>query len=204
MNTLLQTATSHWPAIALAAAFTASVQTPPQVLRLAKRKFKRGSRADLWNNILSPNSGFQPPSICRLCQGEGIYPCETCSQTGSLARGGFSRHNTVRIPSLVGSKWTSVSPIDGKWRHFLCVGKRGSNAKNGIAVLSSTCGPVENRIRLEIPVKQLKSRELWEGGWTTLNDIHAGSDLPNTVCSACNGMKVIPCPRCDGAGQVGM
>lgn len=97
-----------------------------------------------------------------------------------------------------------MSAIDGKWRHFLCVEKKGRNTKNGLAILSSTCGPVENRIRVEVPVKELKNREVWEGGWTTLNQIRAGGGRPATICSACRGEKAVMCPRCDGLGQIGL
>lgn len=110
----------------------------------------------------------------------------------------------MRVASLVGTKWTSASAVDGKWRHFWCVGKKGRNARDSIAVLSSTCGPIANRIRLEVPVRELKRREMWEGGWTTLNDIQTGGAVPATICSACKGQKIVMCPRCDGLGQLGL
>lgn len=173
-------------------------------LYLAKKRHMRGMYANLWTSQnLNPNLGREP-LYCRLCRGNGFIPCELCNKTGVLARGGFAKRNSVRVASLVGTKWTSVSAINGKWRHFLCVEKKGRNAKDGIAVLSSTCGPVANRIRLEVPVRELKKREIWEGGWTTLNDIRAGETLPATVCSACKGQKLVMCPRCDGLGQLGL
>lgn len=82
----------------------------------------------------------------------------------------------MRVATLVGSKWTSVAAIDGKWRHFLCVAKKGSNAKDGVAVLSSTCGPVEKRVRIDVPVKTLRARSEWMAGWTTMKDIRADED----------------------------
>lgn len=174
------------------------------VLPLAKKKNLRGVRGNLWKSAhLNPFVG-EEPIYCRLCNGEGTIPCTLCKETGVLARGGFAKRNTVRVPSLVGSKWTSVSAIDGKWRHFLCIAKKGRNAKDGVAVLSSTCGPVENRIKIEVPVKELKSREVWEGGWTTLHDIRAAGAVAGTTCSACRGQKAVMCPRCDGLGQVGL
>lgn len=173
-------------------------------LPLAKKKNMRGARNNLWTSAaLNPYAGHEP-IYCRLCGGEGFIPCTLCKETGVLARGGFAKRNTVRVASLVGSKWTSVTAIGGKWRHFLCVAKKGRNAKDGVAVLSSTCGPVANRIQIEVPVKELKSRGVWEGGWTTLNDIRAGAAVPCTTCSACRGQKTVMCPRCDGLGQVGL
>ncbi|CDF35586.1 unnamed protein product [Chondrus crispus] len=173
-------------------------------LPLAKKKNLRGSRGKMWTSAnLNPHVG-QEPIYCRLCDGEGTIPCTLCNKTGILARGGFAKRNTIRVPSLVGSKWTSVSAIDGKWRHFLCTAKKGKNTKDGIAILSSTCGPVENRIRIEVPLKELKTREMWEGGWTTLNDIRGAAGVAGTTCSACRGLKAVMCPRCDGLGQVGL
>lgn len=110
-----------------------------------------------------------------MCGGHGTLPCTVCDGRGVLRRGGFARHNPVRVASLVGSKWTSVTAIEGKWRHFLCVAKRGSNAKDGVAVLSSTCGPVEKRVRIDVPVKSLRQRSEWMAGWTTMKDIRAGA-----------------------------
>lgn len=173
-------------------------------LPLAKKRNLRGVRGNLWTSVhLNPTVG-QEPIYCRLCGGDGFIPCTLCNKTGVLARGGFAKRNSIRIASLVGSKWTSVAAIDGKWRHFLCVAKKGKNAKDGVAVLSSTCGPVANRIKIEVPMKDLKSREVWEGGWTTLNEIRAGTVGPGTTCSACRGQKSIMCPRCDGLGQCGL
>lgn len=175
-------------------------------LPLAKKRYTRGIRSGMFaaDNIRPALGKESGPIFCRLCNGSGHRPCTVCNETGLLTRGGFARRNTVRVASLVGTKWTSVSAIGGKWRHFLCVGKKGRNAKDGIAILSSTCGPVENRIRIEVPVSELKSRQTWEGGWTTLKDIRAGDTMPFTVCSACRGEKQIMCPRCDGIGQVGL
>lgn len=174
-------------------------------LPLAKKRNLRGARAKMWTSkALNADLGYQSePIYCRLCGGSGQRPCAVCNETGSLARGGFAKKNTVRVSSMVGTKWTSVSAIDGKWRHFLCVGKKGRNAKDGVAVLSSTCGPVQNRIKVEVPVSELKNREVWEGGWTTLKDIRDGGVIA-TRCSACRGEKTVPCPRCDGLGQVGI
>lgn len=175
-------------------------------LPFAKKMNDRGTRGIISSiKNLDANIGqYHEPDYCPLCSGEGTIPCKVCRETGSLARGGFTKKNSIRIASLVGSKWTSVSAINGKWRHFLCTGKKGKNTKDAVAILSSTCGPVENRIKMEIPLKQLKSRELWDGGWTTLNDIHAGGGLPGTACSACRGEKTVMCPRCDGLGQLGL
>lgn len=175
-------------------------------LPLAKRRNTKGVRGKLWT---APNFNADlyygnQPLYCRLCKGEGFIPCKLCNESGKLARGGFAKRNMVRVASLVGTKWTSVTAIGGKWRHFLCVAKKGRNAKDGVAILSSTCGPVENRVRIEVPVGELKSRNSWMGGWTTLNDIKEGDNLPTTTCSACRGHTKVVCPRCEGLGQIGL
>lgn len=173
-------------------------------LPLAKKRNIRGFRTNVLTSPYMNSHVGSEPMYCRLCGGDGFIPCKLCNETGMLGRGGFSKRNMVRVASLVGTKWTSVSAIDGKWRHFLCIAKKGRNAKDGVAILSSTCGPVANRIQIEVPVHALKSREVWEGGWTTLIDIRAGSSGPATQCSACRGHKKVMCPRCDGLGQVGL
>lgn len=171
---------------------------------LARKRQIRGFLAK-FRASQHPNPNFSiEPMYCRLCGGDGFVPCRLCNEAGVLARGGFVKKNTVRVGTLVGTKWTSVSAIKGKWRHFLCVEKKGRNTKDGVAILTSTCGPLANRIRVEIPVRELKNREIWEGGWTTLKDIRAGAALPATLCSACKGHKTVMCPRCDGLGQVGL
>lgn len=173
-------------------------------LPLAKKKHIRGSKEPIWSSS-HPNAPLHhEPIYCRLCGGTGQRPCTLCNETGKLGRGGFTKRNTVRVGSLVGTQWTSVHGVEGRLRHFLCVAKRGKNVKDGVAVLSSTCGPVEKRIRIEVPVSELKSREIWEGGWTTLKQIRGGDIGAPTRCSACRGEKLIMCPRCDGLGQVGL
>lgn len=156
-------------------------------------------------------AGSEQPEKCRLCRGSGRRVCQTCAGRGRLERGGFARKNPIRLASLVGSKWTSVSAIDGKWRHFLCIGRRGKTTRDTVAHLTSTCGPVAQRIKLDVPVAELKSRASWAAGWTTLigiADRDAQADdpaaAPGAVCSACRGRGAAACPRCDGLGQVGL
>lgn len=71
-----------------------------------------------------------------------------------------------------------------------------------LAVLTSTCGPEANRICLEVPVRQLRSRRHWQSGWTTLVDIERGQ-VP-ADCFRCKGRGRVACPRCDGLGCVGL
>lgn len=173
----------------------------PALLTLshASRKRNRASQASLWAHV-NPNLGR--PTGCRLCGGSCTQPCQKCSGRGMLSRGGYTRHNTVRLQSLVGSKWTRVTALDGKWRHFVCVAKRGRSVTSSLAVLTCTCGPVADRPRIEVPVSELKSRRVWSGGWTTLKDIHS-ADAGKSPCVACKGVGVVPCPRCDGHGVIG-
>ena len=182
---------SAFPALALATL----------ALPLSKRKLRSNN---LFNNSQSDstwNTAPHEPIYCRLCNGRTTIPCNVCNRTGFLSPGGFTRKNPVRVANLIGSKWTSVKAIGGKWRHFLCVEKKGRNARDGIAILSSTCGPVQKRVRIEVPVSELKRRDMWMGGWTTMVDLKDMDNVPGTRCSACKGEKEIVCPRCNGAGQ---
>lgn len=137
---------------------------------------------------------------CETCHGDGKVPCRICVGTGSLPRGAFKRNNTVHFPSLVGSKWTSVAPIDGKWRHFICVNREGSSVTNAVVTLASTCGPNSKRTRFDIPAVDLKKRTNWLSGWITLNDLHDSSKA-YTTCPRCKGEAHVPCSKCDGSGQ---
>lgn len=174
---------------------------PLVFLLLAKSRRVRG--------ILFSDGDDTFVSRCRLCKGRGKRSCTTCSGRGFLELGGFSRRNTVRMDSLVGSQWTSRPGIKCKveerirWRHFLCVGRKGKGTKNTIAQLSSTCGPPENRIVIDVPISQLKDRSQWMGGWITLAKLDEG-EMKRTTCRACSGLRAVPCPRCDGLGQVGL
>lgn len=168
-------------------------------LHLAKKRHLRGAYAKHLNPSLHHH-----PRPCRVCLSTGTLPCELCNQSGLLPKGGFSKRNTVRVASLIGTKWTSTTALGGKWRHFICVDKRGKNAKNGVAILSSTCGPVKDRIRLEVNVADLKDRGQWTGGWTTLQNIKTGKAAEAAVCMKCHGERIVMCPRCHGLGQIGL
>lgn len=194
--------------------FTAVALPLALALPLAKRKpveiIKPFDDNDGNNTSSSPflthhrTSNEMTPERCPLCRGDGMLPCQVCHGEGTLRRGGFSRRNAVRMTTLVGSKWTSAQAIDGKWRHFLCIQKKGSNMRNAVAVLNSTCGPTQNRISIDVPVKDLKSREQWQSGWTTLSDIRSTTGPQATRCSACKGEASVLCPRCEGLGQINL
>lgn len=163
-----------------------------KVMRVPPRKLKSDSTLELTRR----------PVPCRECRGAGMLPCQVCQAVGKLSRGGFSRNNTVRLQNIVGSKWTSVTAINGKWRHFVCIDKSGTSIKNAVITLAGTCGPAAKRIRIDVPVKELKSRSHWQGGWTTLHHIEDESETLKT-CSACRGEASVLCPGCEGLGQTG-
>lgn len=235
-----------WPAPGSPAAATAAA-TP---LAMAKRRTRRAADALRQTPTSSParapspwsDESLPPSRPCRLCGGGGGRPCDVCGGGGDLPRGGVHPRNSVRLASLVGSQWTSVDAVGGKWRHFRCCGKRvvpgvvegggasgqvlegelpavarsGGNAAapptaggrpakrrtTTLAVLTSTCGPEEARLRIEVPVARLRSRRHWQSGWTTLVDIRRGEVA--APCFRCKGRGRVMCPRCDGIGSVGL
>lgn len=149
---------------------------------------------------------FQPglhQERCVTCRGDGMVPCQICFGKGLLPRGAFQRNNTVHFPTLVGSKWTSVTAINGKWRHFVCTNKEGRSVKDAVVTLASTCGPTSERICIEIAAVDLKSRAHWHSGWTTLNDLDDDSKA-YTVCPGCKGEADVLCVRCEGFGRIGL
>ena len=71
--------------------------------------------------------------------------------------------------------------------------------------LSSTCGPVEKRIRIWVEEKELKDRKIWEAGWTPMKELRKGVEgRERKVCGNCRGRGEEECPRCGGLGQVGL
>lgn len=174
-------------------------------LAMGRRKFRRGSRAEFWRSL--NEGGNNQPEICGLCNGSATIPCGPCSSTGSLPLTGFATRNSVSLSHVVGTQWTAVQAIQGRWRHFRCIGKRGRSAKDAVILLTGTCGPKADRLQLEVPVVELKKRTLWAGGWVTMTDLKRADAAGGAIgpkCSACSGNGCIPCPRCDGLGQVGL
>lgn len=184
------------------ACFVALAGAPVPLLALFAKALGQDSPSPSPSPISSATARarWRPTRPCRNCAGCGRCACEVCGGRGVLERGGFARRNPVRLDSLVGSKWTAVQAIEGRWRHFICAGRRGKMARTAIAKLSSTCGPRAKRIHIEVPVTELKQRTRWAGGWVTLEDIN-NTPKP-TKCSACRGNRTITCPRCDGRGKL--
>jgi tryptophan-rich hypothetical protein len=175
-------------------------------LAMAKKKHLRGARGALWAALDGADRPSQPVP-CGLCAGSGRFPCKPCKGRGSLPRGGFAKRNPVKLDGLVGSQWTAVQAIEGKWRHFRCVGKRGKSSKDTVVVLAGACGPKQRRRVVEISVAELKRRDLWASGWTTMDDLARADQeggVIGTKCISCSGDGHVPCPRCDGIGQVGL
>ncbi|GAB0490987.1 hypothetical protein MMPV_002229 [Pyropia vietnamensis] len=268
------TSTSTVPvAVAAATAASAAATAVATSLAMSKRRMRRA--ADAFRQTPSSSrtktpspwsdEALPPTRPCRLCSGGGGVRCDVCSGNGNLPRGGVHPRNSLRLASLVGSQWTSVEAIGGKWRHFRCYGKRvvegvveGGGASGQVldgelpvvarrggdsadadapddteaaataataaaaatsagrraggrppkrrtttlAALTSTCGPEEARLRIEVPVARLRSRRHWQSGWTTLVDIRQGDVA--APCFRCKGRGRVECPRCDGLGTVGL
>lgn len=77
----------------------------------------------------------------------------------------------IKFPHLVGSKWTSVSPVLG-WRHFE-VTAREDRKTVIFAHMQSVCGPDAH---LWINAVSLKDRDLWVPGWTLMAELAEESE----------------------------
>lgn len=186
------------------AAFGGTVLSALTSFRLSRRKSRRNSYMSLWASLDGPDFDHELMP-CKLCRGTGKFPCETCRGMGALPPGGFSRRNTISHNRVVGTQWTAVSAIKGKWRHFRCVAKKGRFAKEAVAVLAGACGPQKHRLVVDVPLSDLKKRDLWTSGWVTLQDIRRADGVggvPGPTCMSCAGEKQVACPRCDGRGKV--
>ncbi|MFT0814202.1 TIGR02450 family Trp-rich protein [Synechococcus sp. OH20] len=71
-----------------------------------------------------------------------------------------------RFPHLLGSKWTSVQPVMG-WRHFQVTARQEGQGGLVFAELRAVCDP---QVRLWVNAATLKNRDLWQPGWTPLED----------------------------------
>jgi tryptophan-rich hypothetical protein len=191
---------------AVGSALAAAAAGALTALPMAKKKNLRGVRNALWER-LDGGSGPSRPRPCRLCAGSGAIPCEPCRGLGMLPAGGFATKNSIKLSSIVGSQWTAVEAIQGRWRHFRVIGRKGKAAKDAVLTLTGTCGPAKSRLVVNVPVTDLRRRDLWAGGWTTMQDLRLASlsgGAPGPRCTACSGEKTIDCPRCDGIGSVGL
>ncbi|MFQ3614806.1 MAG: TIGR02450 family Trp-rich protein [Cyanobacteriota bacterium] len=85
-----------------------------------------------------------------------------------------SRHKQ-RFPHLLGSKWTSVRPVLG-WRHFQVKARQQGDGGLVFAELEAVCDP---QVRIWVNASALKNRQLWQAGWTPLQDgIPCGPEYP--------------------------
>lgn len=78
-----------------------------------------------------------------------------------------------RFPHLLGSKWTARAKTFG-WRHFQVVNRK-NQGKWVYAELEASC---DREVRFWINAKSLKDRELWEPGWTPLNEMAPSGEEP--------------------------
>ena len=72
-----------------------------------------------------------------------------------------------KFPHLLGSKWTAKQKTWG-WRHFEVV-NRTNQDKWVFAQMVSSC---DNTVCFWINAQQLKDRDLWTPGWTTLTQLN--------------------------------
>ena len=76
-----------------------------------------------------------------------------------------------RFPHLLGSKWTARAKTFG-WRHFQAINRK-NQGKWVYAELEASC---DREVRFWINAKSLKDRQLWEPGWTPLNEMEPSGE----------------------------
>ena len=79
-----------------------------------------------------------------------------------------------KFPHLLGSKWTSVRPLEG-WRHFQVVNRKNE----GQWVFAELVAACDANLRLWVNARQLKNRHLWQAGWQPLPELQPIEDDPN-------------------------
>lgn len=127
----------------------------------------------------------------------GTAPCNACSGSGHLPRGGYHKRNPVpNAARIVGSKWTAMARTLG-WRHFTAVERR-KQGKDSYVLLVATC---DEDTKLWVPTKMLKERSQWASGWLQKRDlIELGEE--GAPCKECGGTGNVPCVLCGAVDGV--
>lgn len=160
--------------------------------------------------VRTPYGPIRPqsrPRMCMTCAGRGRIRCPICEGKGHLpATGHAQRYNKIHQP-IVGSRWTSVLIREGH-RQYTVSETKGSpkkgNKKDMQVRMSNCCGPEEDRVHIWITLQELRDKNVWRAGWTTLQDIimaDHGALLDIKECFRCKGETVVECPECGGIGQ---
>lgn len=160
--------------------------------------------------VRTPYGPIRPPSrprICMTCAGRGRVRCPVCEGKGHLpATGHAQKYNKIHQP-IIGSRWTSVLIREGH-RQYIVSETRGSpkkgNKKDMQVRMSNCCGPEEERVHIWITLQELRDKNIWRAGWTTLQDIimaDHGALLDIKECFRCKGEAVVECSECSGVGQ---
>lgn len=150
------------------------------------------------------------PRLCTTCIGRGKVRCPVCEGKGLLpATGHAQKFNRIHQP-ILGSRWTSVLIREGH-RQYTVSETRGSpkkgNKKDMQFRMSNCCGPEEERVHIWITLQELRDKNVWRAGWTSLQDIimaDHGTLLDIKECFRCKGERVCECIECGGVGKVGL
>lgn len=170
-------------------------------IRRLKRQAMQEQTPPRIETIYGPIRISQPPRVCETCQGRGLVRCPVCQGRGAVPQTGNNKKN-ILPPKLEKSKWTSVEIRNGHRQHTV-VETRGSRKRNNLECrIINICGNVKDTW---IPADELKDKELWRKGWTTLDEIQRadrGALKDAKRCFRCKGRKVINCIECDGKGTI--
>ena len=148
------------------------------------------------------------PTVCPVCEGRGVVKCNVCEGRGYVAATGSRKKNTVDMRRVVGSRWTSVETRCGH-RQYTVSETRGSKKNKNLELrMSNCCGPEEKRVHIWVEYEELRSKQMWRAGWTTLKEVKLSGKLNNGVlldmapCFRCKGELVVTCMECGGVGTI--
>jgi tryptophan-rich hypothetical protein len=171
------------------------------------RKSVRASRAPagITRCVIDDDAVKKIPSSssfrCEKCNDSGYQTCASCDGHGSLAAGGFSSKNSINFNKVVGTNWTALRRTRG-WRHFEATQTRvESKTKSKFVTLSATC---DREQKIEVPLTELKNRELWAAGWQQKENIEWNDEERDNSGALIGKPKRSrkACKRCEGEGKI--
>ena len=173
--------------------------------RAELRQLKQQPTPALIRTPYGPIRPSSQPRLCITCAGRGRVRCPVCEGRGLIRATGPTKYNRIDLSRMIGSRWTSVEIREGHRQYTVSETRGSPKQKNAMQVrMSNCCGPEEERVHIWISMEELRNKNVWRVGWTTLQDIklaNHGALIDVAACFRCKGDRVCDCDECGGVGK---